>query len=91
MVLRFEDICCKEVINICDGRRMGFADDMEIETVSGCVISIIIPGPARWFGLRPCEKKFIIPWDCIIKIGDDIILIDYDEHKHKPKPPPKLT
>ena len=35
-----------------------------------------MPGPARFFGLFGRGEEYFIPWECIKRIGDDIILID---------------
>ncbi|MEG2377061.1 MAG: YlmC/YmxH family sporulation protein [Clostridia bacterium] len=74
---RITDLSCKEVINICDGTRFGFVNDIEIDCACGTVVSIIVPGPSKfpWFFRQ--KDDYIIPWDAIRRIGDDIILVDY--------------
>ena len=76
MNCRFSDLRCKEVINICDGCRLGYVGDMECKIPEGEVVAIIVPGPARFFGLFGRGEDYYIPWNCIRRIGDDIILID---------------
>lgn len=76
---RSSDFKQKEVINISDGRRLGFVDDVEIDVDTGKIDAIILPGAGRLFGLLGKENEFIIPWDKIVKIGEDIILVDLDE------------
>jgi len=71
----FSDFRKKEVINICDGMRLGYVNDLEIDTRIGKICKIIVP-EGRLFGVFYSEKEYIIPWDCIRKIGDDIILVD---------------
>ena len=83
MKCRIADMRCKEVINVCNGCRLGFVNDVEVDTVSGLVKAIVIPGPFRFFGLFGREDDFVIPWQCITRIGDDIILIEADEHKFR--------
>jgi sporulation protein YlmC with PRC-barrel domain len=39
-------------------------------------VAIVVPGPCRILGLFWREDDFIIPWECIKRIGDDIILIE---------------
>lgn len=65
----------KEVINISCGMRVGYVSDVEINFESGRIDAIIIPGQGRFFGLFGREKEHIIPWENIVKVGDDIILI----------------
>lgn len=76
MIIRFSELRCKEVINITDGRRLGYASDLTLETDSGCVISLSVPCPGRFFGLFGDRGTYVIPWHCIRKIGDDLILVD---------------
>ncbi|NLD47056.1 MAG: YlmC/YmxH family sporulation protein [Clostridiaceae bacterium] len=66
-------------MNINDGRRLGFVCDVEIDFESGRIEAIVIPGGGRLFGLIGKEKDYVIPWDRIKKIGEDIILVDMDE------------
>lgn len=81
MKCRITDLKCKEVINICNGFRMGFVNDVLINAATGCVVAIIVPGPCRFWGLFGSEGDFIIPWESIRKFGDDIILVEVDCHK----------
>jgi len=76
---RSSDFKQKEVINISDGKRLGFVSDVEIDLESGKVEAVILPGVGKLFGLLGKESEFIIPWDSIRKIGEDIILVDLDE------------
>lgn len=76
---RSSDFKQKEVVNISDGRRLGFVCDVEINLEEGKVEAVVLPGVGRLFGLFGKEGEFIIPWDKIVKIGEDIILVDLDE------------
>lgn len=76
MVNRFSMLRRKEVINICDGCRLGYVGDLEIKLPEGEVKAIIVFGPCRFFGLFGRGEDFYIPWECIQRFGDDIILID---------------
>ena len=76
MSVKFTDLHCKEVITVCDGRRLGFICDVRIELPEGQVVAIIVPGPGRFFGLLGRRDDYVIPWQCVRKIGPDIILVD---------------
>ena len=76
MQQRFSDLKCKEIINICDGARLGDVSDLELELPAGRVAALIVPGPNRFFGLFGRECDYCIPWPCIKRIGEDIILVD---------------
>ena len=76
MGIRITDLNCKEVICISDGRRLGFVSDVEIEIPSGNVLAIIVPGPCRILGVMGRKDDFVIPWNCIKRMGPDIVLVD---------------
>ena len=81
MGTRVTELRCKEVINITDGQRLGFVSDVEVQLPEGKVLALVVPGPCRFFGLFGRKDDFVIPWNCIRQIGDDIILVEIDE-KH---------
>lgn len=70
----------KEVINILDGKRLGFLYDVEIDLQTGTIGSIIVPGHYRFFGLFGKGKEHIISYNDIKKVGDDIILVEYKDN-----------
>ena len=74
--MKFTELRCKEVICVADGRRLGFVCDVLVEVPDGCVKAIIVPGPCRIFGLFGRRDDFIIPWNCIKRIGPDIVLVE---------------
>jgi len=76
---RATDLRHKEVINISDGRRIGFVSDVEINFDDGTVEALIVPSGARMLGLIGRDDELVIPWSRIKKIGEDIILVDLDE------------
>ena len=86
MNCKLTDLTCKEVICICDGRRLGFVGDVVVELPEGRILSIIVPAPVRLPTLGRREE-FVIPWECIKKIGPDIILVDIKpEQCRMPRP-----
>ena len=78
---RFSSLKCKEVVNICDGARLGFVTDVEVDIKNGRIVAIIVPGPCKFFGMIGRRDDFVIPWNCIRQIGDDIILIEVELEK----------
>ena len=76
MCERFSTLRCKEVINVCDGSRLGFVSDLELE--DGHVTALLVPCPGKLFGLLKSGEFFVIGWSCIRRIGGDIILVDVD-------------
>jgi len=74
--MRVSELRYCEVINLCNGHRLGYVCDVDIDVCKGCVKAIIVPGPCRFFGLLGREEDYIIPFGCITKFGEDIILVE---------------
>lgn len=83
--MRICDLKQKEVINSCDCKRLGFVDDIVFDICSGQIQAIVVPGPSRFCGLICAEHEFVIPFACIVQIGDDIIIVKVKEEdvKHR--------
>ncbi len=65
----------KEVINITDGRRLGFVQDVTANLETGTITSIIVPGNSKLFNIFSSGNEIVIPWDNVKCIGDDLILV----------------
>ena len=76
MQCRMVELRCKEVINICDGCRLGYVGDVEVMLPEGRVAALVVPGPCRFFGLFGRQDDFVIPWSAICRIGPDIVLVE---------------
>ena len=74
--MKFTELRCKEVICVADGQRLGFVCDVLVEVPDGYVKAIVVPGPCRIFGLFGRRDDFVIPWNCIKRLGPDIILVE---------------
>ena len=73
------DIRQKDVINITNGRRMGTIVDMNFSS-DGRISSISVPGPFSVTNLfRSSRADITIPWESIVKIGEDVILVRVNE------------
>ena len=73
--IRVCDLRCREVINLADGLRLGYIGDVEIDSGAGRVTALVIEGRLRFFGLLGREEDYIIPWESIERVGEDIILV----------------
>ncbi len=78
MICRFEDMRCKEIINIKTGCKLGYPDDIEFDTCTAKICKLIVFGKAKFFGLLGREEDFVIPWCDIEVIGQDTILVTCD-------------
>ncbi len=75
----FSELRSKEVIDLKSGMRLGGVCDAEIDPCAGNICALIVPGPGRAGGLFGREDDFVIPWGCIKRLGDDIILVELPE------------
>ena len=62
MACRIAELRHKEVINESDGVKLGCVDDVEIDTKNACLVSIIIYGRPKLFGLLGRCDDIVIPW-----------------------------
>ncbi len=76
MVCRIAELQFKEVIDISDGTRYGFVEDVELDPERGAIESIVVGGRARCFGLLGREPDQVFPWASIRRFGEDIILVE---------------
>ncbi|GAB6413916.1 YlmC/YmxH family sporulation protein [Bacillus luti] len=74
-MIRISELQMKDVINISDGKRLGNIGDIEIDINTGKVQSIIITKQARMLGIFGKDVEIVIPWEEIMKIGEDVILV----------------
>ena len=44
-------------------------------------ISIFVPGPGRVFSFFGRENEYVIPYECICKVGPDVIIVNVCEEK----------
>ncbi|NLK93769.1 MAG: YlmC/YmxH family sporulation protein [Clostridiales bacterium] len=64
-----------EIIDINTGSKIGFIKDIKINQYTNKVVSIIIPGEQKgWFSK---SEDIEITWDKIIKVGFDVLLVNY--------------
>ena len=76
-----EDIRKKEIINLCDGSRLGCATDFEINVCDARILALIIH-TGTWLGFGKGES-IIIPWENIECIGEDTILVKLESLQQK--------
>ena len=66
----------KEVVNINNGKRLGFVQDVCANLETGRITSIIVTGGKKLMSMFAKEDDIVIEWEKIKCIGDDIILVD---------------
>ena len=72
-----ESLCRKEVINVCNGNRLGYVRDINIDTQTACIISLIVVCD-NCFSIKSKNKTTAVPWDCVQVIGEAPVLVRCD-------------
>ena len=74
MDIPYTELIKKEVVNVCDGKMMGYINDMLICVSEGRILNFSVRPDCGFF---PPKKKndMIISWDNIERIGEDTILV----------------
>jgi YlmC/YmxH family sporulation protein len=75
-MVKGSELQAKDVINIIDGKRLGTIGDLDIDLESGLIRSIIVPANGKWFGWFGSGNEYVIPWNHIVKVGEDVVLVE---------------
>lgn len=76
MELTFCELRSKEVVNTCDGKRLGNIIDMVFDSSCAKVLGFIVPAEKSLFSFLKASNDIFIPYNRIRKIGKDIILVE---------------
>ena len=79
MICSFSGLRNKEVVDLRSGMKLGFVDDAELDTVSGKIVSLVVYGKPRAFGIMGRDDDIVIKCTDIQLIGEDIILVDFEQ------------
>ena len=71
----FTEMSRKTVINVADGKELGHVCDMVFNNCGG-IIGFVVPGKKSFFKSITSSDNVFIPWNRIIKIGSDVILVE---------------
>ncbi|NLM04590.1 MAG: YlmC/YmxH family sporulation protein [Clostridiales bacterium] len=75
-MIKTSDLLQKEVINIVDGKSLGYIIDIDVDFERGRINSIILPNQEKVLGFFGKEVGYEILWRDIKKIGIDVILVE---------------
>ena len=85
---KLSDLRDRDVINISDGRRLGRVADLEVDPDSGRVLALICPGIRSFLGFFAGPEQ-VIPWERVVRIGPDVILVDIPASEARGEIPPR--
>lgn len=79
--MKFGELGGKEIVNLSDGCRLGMLaeSDLLIDEKTGKIKALLVPDMKSPFSIFS-DKDFVeIPWECVKKIGSDMIIIELEE------------
>lgn len=77
--MTFSELRQKDVVNVCDGRRLGKPMDVVLNDAA-CIEALVVPSGGGLMNLIKQDREgCLIPWRRILRIGDDVILVDIGE------------
>ena len=79
MVCSFSDLKNKEVVNVRTGEKIGFIDDCELDSETGRIVSLVIYGRSRAFGLMGRDEDIVVRCSDIQLIGEDTVLVRFEK------------
>ena len=71
----FAELAEKQVVNVADGRQLGHTCDMVL-TAYGRILGLVVPGKKSFFKSFASSDNLFVPWNNIVKIGGDVILVE---------------
>lgn len=82
-MMRLCELREKEVINLCTCKRLGFVEDLIFDLCEGTIRALVIPEATKFCGIFGYDGEFVIPIDCIKKVGEDFIMVEINEEKYR--------
>ncbi len=80
--MKLSELSIKDIVNDYDGTKIGKITDLEIDVLTGKVLSVYVQGGSKVYQLFS-KNTIMIPWNKIIKIGSDVIIVDNQHQKDK--------
>jgi len=85
VLARASELRALDVINVTDGRRLGNVFDIALDVDSGQIRALVVPSEKpSWFAFFRQGVDVEVPWECIVKIGLDVILVELPEQAGSP-------
>ncbi|MBY0157493.1 YlmC/YmxH family sporulation protein [Cytobacillus oceanisediminis] len=78
-MVKISEFQMKDVVNVADGKKLGNIGDIDININTGKIEAVIIGGTGKVLGFFGRDADIVIPWKNIIKIGEDVILVRYQD------------
>lgn len=73
------DIQSIDVVNVATGNKIGRIKDIDFDINSGTIISLSVLTISKLRSFFSGDQLIIIPWEKVIKFGNDVIIVNYSE------------
>lgn len=73
------DIQSIDVVNVATGNKIGRIKDIDFDTNSGTIISLSVLTISKLRSFFSGDQLIIIPWEKVVKFGNDVIIVNYSE------------
>ena len=70
------ELSMKDVVNNEDGIKLGKIVDIEVDVATGKIANIMIDRGFRFASIFSTKNLTTIPWSKIVKICNDVIIVD---------------
>lgn len=85
MEVVFSELKQKEVINVSDGRHLGKVCDLSFSFPEGRIGGFTVTGCK---GFKLTKQEVFLPLKCVVKIGEDAVLVNVNDNPPTDCPPP---
>ena len=68
----------KDVINLCNASRIGYIYEIEFDSCTGQICSLVLCRDSGWLSFKK-EDDLVLPWTRIECIGEDAVLVKISE------------
>lgn len=76
MQFKISDLSSRDIVNMADGAKLGSVKDLHVDMETGQVLSLVLSGGKKYFGLLGAGKDVVVPWDKVKKIGVHTVLVE---------------
>lgn len=77
MLSKISELQERQIINVADGKCLGSIKDIELDWEKGVIKSLVLPQNSSFWGLLQNRDELLIPWEQVVRIGVDVILVDF--------------
>ncbi|MCP3026200.1 YlmC/YmxH family sporulation protein [Halobacillus sp. A5] len=73
--MKISELQVKDVIAMETGERLGYITDLDIDSQRGQLKGLVLTLKGKAMGLFGKDEEMVIPWNQIVNIGADVILV----------------